>query len=127
MVAPMTGTWAFDRAACKATASSSGPVLELSASRSGAVIALRYRAGPAPRGAAPLRLSGPAGSWSLPGRAVKGAVRIARPLDEDAASRMLLLLGGGTVNAGTGPALVVPPAGDAGRDWFECVRGHLQS
>lgn len=123
----MTATWAFDRAACRATASSAGPVLDLSASRGGVVFGLRYRAGGAPRGVAPLRLSGPAGSWSLPARAIRGAVRVSRPMDEDTASRILVLLSGGSINAGAGGTLVLPPAGEAGRAWFECVRGHLQS
>lgn len=122
----MTATWAFNgNGPCKATATSSGSTLELTADRTAAVIALRYRAADAPRGAAPLRLSGPAGSWSLPARAVGRAVQVSRAMDEDAASRMLVLLSGGTVVAGRAGGLNLPNAGEAGRAWFECVRRQL--
>ena len=121
----MTATWAFtDNGACRATASSAGPTLELTADQATATIALRYRAA-VPRGPVAVRLSGPAGSWSLPGRAVGRAVQVSRPMDEDAASRILVLLSGGTVAAGQAGGLVLPPAGEAGRAWFECVRRQL--
>ena len=123
---PMTAIWAFDgNGTCKATATSSGPTLELTADRATAVMTLRYRVADAPRGAAPLRLSGPAGSWSLPARAVGRAIRVSRPMDEDAASRMLVILSGGTLVAGRAGGLSLPNAGEAGRAWFECVRRQL--
>lgn len=122
----MTAKWAFDgNGTCKATATSPGATLELTADRTTAVIALRYQAANAPRGAALLRLSGPAGSWSLPARAVGRAVRVSRTMDEDAASRLLVLLSGGTLAAGRAGGLSLPNAGEAGRAWFECVRRQL--
>lgn len=122
----MTAVWAFDgNGTCRATATSSGPTLELTADRTTAVIALRYQAADAPRGAVPLRLSGPAGSWSLAARAVGRVVRVSRAVDEDAASRVLVLLSGGTLMAGRAGGLQLPNSGEAGRAWFECVRCQL--
>ena len=121
----MTATWTFhDNGTCKATAASAGTTLELTAGQTTATVALRYKAA-VRRGPVAVRLSGPAGSWSLPARAAGRAIQVSRPMDEDAASRILVLLSGGTVAAGKAGGLTLPPAGDAGRAWFECVRRQL--
>ena len=122
----MSATWTFEGGeTCRATATGSGRTLALTADRVAATVALRFRAADALRGAMPLRLSGPAGSWNLPARTSGRTVWAARAMDEDAASRMLVLLSGGSLVAGRLGGLKLPNAGEAGRAWFECVRRQL--
>lgn len=122
----MTAAWTFedDDGTCKAVATSPDAVLELTADRSAATVVVRYK-GATLRGAAPLRLSGPAGSWSLPGRTVGRAVQASGTMDENAASRLLVLLSGGTLSVGRAGGISLPNAGPAGKTWFECVRRQL--
>jgi hypothetical protein len=78
----------------------------------------------------PISFAGNAGSWNLAARRV-GPHRImaSNPMEEDAASRILVLLGGGIIRIGPPnlglPPIRVPNAGAPGREWFECVRHQL--
>lgn len=80
---------------------------------------------------AQVAFAGAEGSWTLPARRGAGrAVTVALPLDETSASQARSVLGGGTVRLAERdavPALVLPDAGVAGRDWFGCVRSKLAS
>jgi hypothetical protein len=50
-------------------------------------------------------------------------------MSEDAVSRVLVLLSGGTIRINNGraglPTLRVPDAGQPGRSWFECAKQRL--
>jgi hypothetical protein len=50
-------------------------------------------------------------------------------MSEDAVSRVLVLLSGGTIRINNGrsglPILRVPDAGQPGRSWFECAKQRL--
>jgi hypothetical protein len=50
-------------------------------------------------------------------------------MTEQQAGQILILLGGGIISIGNrteaAPRLRIPNSGDAGRDWFECVRRQL--
>ena len=81
-------------------------------------------------GVGALRFQGPAGSWSVTAQAGPGSRAEANlALNDQAVGRVALLLAGGTLTpVGTGPtlpALTLPPAGAAGRQWFACARGLL--
>ena len=86
------------------------------------------RRGPTTSGG--LRFQGPAGEWAAQARIGPGSLAVAAlPLNDQAVGRVSLLLAGGTLapfGAGAAlPALVLPPAGAAGRHWFACARGLL--
>jgi hypothetical protein len=132
--------WSFraDEASCVASAAHSALALTIAVrDRRSVEVALRpgaaTQAPPARRRGGPsLAFSGPTGSWRASGRAGPArAVVLAQPLDETTASVVLMMLDGGSVDAGgpaTGlPALRLPPGGPAGRGWFECVRRQLPS
>ncbi|MDE2007130.1 MAG: hypothetical protein KGI51_11225 [Rhodospirillales bacterium] len=86
-------------------------------------------AAPAPEPGA-LRFAGRDGGWTAPARIGPGPVAGAYvKLDAGAIGRVALLLGGGTLDPIGGPeglpALLLPPAGAAGRSWYGCARGLL--
>ena len=83
-----------------------------------------------PRAPGALHFQGPAGGWTAQARIGPGTLAVAAlPLNDQAVGRIALLLAGGTlapVGAGTAlPALLLPPAGTPGRQWFACARGLL--
>lgn len=129
--------WSFQMGKALCAASAAHPALTLTITvRDGRLVevVLRSAAGTRTayrRGSSYLAFSGPTGSWRIPGRVGPDrAVRLSQSLDEAAASRVLMLLEGGTVEIAGGrgwPVLKLPPSGAAGRDWFECVRRQLLS
>ncbi len=130
----VTTRWSFDAADdhCRATMTGAGASLEAAVTRSGgATIALRateltrLRRG----SVVPMRLAGSAGAWTASGVVGRGIAVSKSPMDEDAAGRILVLLSGGTVQAGLPrmnlPTLAIPSAGARGTTWFGCVRKQL--
>jgi hypothetical protein len=128
--------WSFtskpDR--CVASAANSALTLTLVAEEGRSLsLELHARAAPefgAGRPAMPIAFAGQAGSWRVQGRpSSRGRILLAFPLDETSASRVLVLLSGGTLEAGRPesglPLLLVPAAGPSGQVWFECVRRQL--
>lgn len=131
--APVTATWSFrSGGACSATAAN--PVLSLEVGASNEALSLelhmsRRVALPA-NASVPITFSGAAGTWTTAGRLnAPRRVSASGPMTEDAASRVLVLLAGGTIRTGGRqrdvPVLRIPDAGVAGRNWFECVRQRL--
>ena len=77
-----------------------------------------------------LGFSGEVGSWRSRGRlTTRGVIELREALDERAATRLLALISGGTLQPlRTGSALAgmrLAPAGERGPEWFECVRRQL--
>ena len=76
-----------------------------------------------------LKFSGSRGSWGAEGRSVKtGAVFRMTP-DDTFLVKVMALLNGGTVEvlakASKLLTVAVPPAGDRGQGWFECMRARI--
>lgn len=121
---PAPARWSFSVTVrgCEARATAPGVSLVL---RTEADRTLRLALSGA-RGAsdrAKLEFAGPDGEVSLPVRRAGAALVAEVPADGAAADRAGVLLGGGTLRLGGGPALLtVPDAGVAGRDWLGCVR-----
>ena len=125
--------WILDNADdhCRATMTGAGASLEAVMTRAGATLTFRSpELARVRRGSAvPLRLNGPAGSWTAAAVAGGRSATAKAPMDEDAAGRMLVLLSGGTLQAGLPraglPTLAIPAAGARGSTWFGCVRKQL--
>ena len=77
----------------------------------------------------PIRFLAKNAFWTiLARRAPGGQLAASVPLSEKEAARVLVLLGGGTLEAGVGTGAFtvrLPAAGQEGVDWFACVRGRL--
>ena len=77
----------------------------------------------------PFRFSARNASWTvLARRSSSGQLGASSSLSEKEVAQVSVLLGGGTLSAGTGATaltLRLPPAGQEGSDWFACVREHL--
>jgi hypothetical protein len=130
---PVASSWSFHAGeVCTATAGGAGLALDVAVSRDTLELVVRM-----PRGAAraarrsvPIAFAGTSGAWTVTGRQV-GHQRVvaSQPMTEPQAGQVLILLGGGIVRIGdrgeAAPRLRVPNSGDAGRDWFECVRRQL--
>ena len=77
-----------------------------------------------------LRFSGPSGNWNLQasGNARHGISASSAP-DEVSLGRVLILLGGGTLNITVSPSalppLHIPPAGPEGQAWSDCARRQM--
>ena len=127
-VRPAAAKWSFSVtvAGCEARAAAPGLSLVL---RTEADRTLRVALSGARRTSegAKLDFAGPDGEVSLPVRRA-GAVLVAElPADEASTDRVGVVLGGGTLRLGGGPALLnVPDAGVAGRDWLGCVRSRME-
>ena len=125
---PASARWSFSVTVqgCEARATAPGVSLVL---RTEADRTLRLAVSGA-RGAserARLDFSGPDGDVSLPLRRAGGLLVAELPADEASADRASVVLGGGTLRLGGGPALLsVPDAGVAGRDWLGCVRSRME-
>ena len=124
---PVEARWSFSVTVrgCEARATAPGASLALRTEAGGGV---RLALSGGRRGSDGTRLdfAGPEGEVSLPVRRA-GALLVAElPADEASADRAGVLLGGGTLRLGGGPALLtVPDAGVAGRDWLGCVRSRM--
>lgn len=128
------GVWSFEKRDNLCTARASHATLVLSANvRDG-----RFGLSVTPSRARPIRaglpgrlsFSGTIGSWRLQGRtSSSGGLEFGERLDEAAASRLMALISGGLLEAkGPGtrlPSLRLPPAGQPGGDWFDCIRQQL--
>jgi hypothetical protein len=130
--APVTSNWSFDRSACTAKASGPGLSFEVTASSTelSLVVHTARRVSLRPTADVPIAFTGRSGNWTLAGRlAAPRRIATVSPTSEDAVSRVLVLLSGGTIRIGTGraglPILRVPDAGQPGRSWFECVKQRL--
>lgn len=129
----ITSSWSFHSGdVCTATAGGGALALDVAASRDTLRLVVRVPASlamPANRGVA-IAFAGTSGAWTITGnKAAANRVIASRPMNEDQAGRILLLLGGGNVRVGSRgdrvPELRVPNSGPSGRDWFECVRRQL--
>jgi hypothetical protein len=130
--------WSFatgpDR--CVATASGDHSVVRVTVVRNGSVaLSLGYPP-PAVRQLKPgtragLSFSGPSGHWSVQGQAnAQRGISASSPPDEVSLGRILLLLGGGSLDAAAAPKLKLPPlqvgpAGPEGQAWFDCARAQM--
>jgi hypothetical protein len=77
-----------------------------------------------------IRFSGLAGNWDISGHLVRGpAVVSTLPMDDASLGRLIMMLGGGTVDVPTGPSqlpiFALPPAGREGRAWLRCAHQKL--
>lgn len=129
---PVRVTWSF-RAGdneCSATAAAGATSLQVSVRRNmpiRMVVSLSSR--PTESSAVvPVRFNGSAGNWQIVARRL-GDRQITATLgsDDTALSRILVLLGGGTMELGGGQvqpiaSLAIPESGSEGRAWFDCVR-----
>jgi hypothetical protein len=130
--APVASNWSFDRTACSAKASGPGLSLDVTASSAELrlVLHMARRVSLRANTDVPIAFTGRSGNWTLAGRlAVPRQLTAASPMSEDAVSRVLVLLSGGTIRISNGrsglPPLRVPDAAQAGRSWFECVKQRL--
>ena len=127
-----SAVWSFNSGEqCIATASSSAVAVAVAATDRTVTWTVRGRlasAVPAQRNL-PLAFSGTNASWTVPARRAARRQLIASiPLSEYAASRVLLMLRGGTLRLGAGgsaPTIRLPGSGQDGTQWFECVRKRL--
>lgn len=127
-VRPAAAKWSFSVtvAGCEARAAAPGLSLVL---RTEADRTLRVALSGASRASNEARLdfAGPDGEISLPVRRAGAVLAAVLPADEASVDRAGVLLGGGTLRLGGGPALLtVPDAGVAGRDWLGCVRSRME-
>ncbi len=128
--APVDGAWSFSILADRCTARVAHRDMALAitagpARRASFALSAPGRALPASR-ALRIGFTGDGGRWQLPARTdARRTATAGFALDNTGTARIQDLLGGGTLSAqGSGvaaPALVVPDAGVAGRDWYGCV------
>jgi hypothetical protein len=128
--APVDGDWSFSILADRCTARVAHRDMALAitagpAKRASFALTAPNRGLP-PSRAIPMSFRGDAGRWQLSGRSdARRTVMASLPLDATGTARIQDLLGGGTLTASgrgvSAPALVVPDAGVAGRDWYGCV------
>lgn len=130
--APVASSWSFDGSACSAKASGPGLSLDVTASSTelSLVIHAARRVSQRANTDVPIAFTGRAGNWTVAGRlAAPRQITAASPMSEDAVSRVLVLLSGGTIRINNGraglPTLRVPDAGQPGRSWFECAKQRL--
>jgi hypothetical protein len=130
--APVTSHWSFDGGACSAKASGPGLSLDVIASsiQLSLVIHPTRRVSHRVNTDVPVAFTGRSGNWTLAGRVTDvRQIAAVSPMSEDAVSRVLVLLSGGTIRINNGhaglPILRVPDAGQPGRTWFECVKQRL--
>lgn len=130
--APVASRWSFDRSACSAKASGPGLSLDVTASSDqlSLVIHSVRRVSQRANTDVPVAFTGRSGNWTLAGRVANvRQIAAVSPMSEDAVSRVLVLLSGGTIRISNGraglPILRVPDAGQPGRTWFECVKQRL--
>lgn len=135
--AEMDAEWSFaiTPQSCHAQASAKDLTLTIDAEDEG-IVALTV-AGAAisslvshPGPSAHLIFSGPGGTWTLMARTQPAnSLSVRMPLNKTSASDVLSLLSGGRLEGRKAqrhsPALNLPDANVAGRDWFGCVRTKL--
>lgn len=84
---------------------------------------------PAGHAAVSLRFSGPTGSWQVSAQpGVRHHLTAALGATDTALSRVLVLLGGGTLDVGSQDqvsAIGIAPSEAQGQTWFDCARGKL--
>lgn len=127
----LRGAWRFeqDAAACTATVVAGRDTLTVGIRRNEPVRLTLALAEPAPP-TARLRFSGSSGNWQIVAQQA-GARSLVATLGADtlALSRLLVLLGGGTLEIGEPdqalPAIGLPAAGEQGQTWFDCGRDRL--
>ncbi len=129
--------WSFDVGSDRCIATAAGQLTTLTVTvRRNAAVDLNL-AFPAPDAAqigagssANLRFSGPSGKWALQasGNARHG-LRVSSSPDEMSFGRVLILLGGGTLDVAALPLLLasvqIPPAGPDGQAWSDCARHQM--
>jgi hypothetical protein len=127
----LRGTWRFDQdaAACVATLAAGRDTLTISVRRNVPVRLALALGEPAPA-TARLRFTGNSGNWQIGAqRAGDRSLGATLGADTIALSRVLVLLGGGTLDVGEAeqglPAISVPAAGGQGQTWFDCSRDKL--
>ena len=128
----LRGTWRFeqDAAACVATLVAGRDTLMVSVRRN-APVRLALALDDTAPAIARLRFTGGSGGrWQIVAQRA-GARSLAGTLGTGdlALSRVLVLLGGGTLEIGEAeqalPALGLPAAGEQGQAWFDCARDRL--
>lgn len=127
----LRGTWRFeqDAAACVATLVAGRDTLMVSVRRN-APVRLALALDDTAPAIARLRFTGGSGVWQIVAqRAGTGSLAATLGADSLALSRVLVLLGGGTLEIGEAeqalPALGLPAAGEQGQAWFDCARDRL--
>ena len=128
-------TWHFQPTPdnCRATVQAGRVTLAISAGHAGPIRLVLSQpapeAGPlAPGTRVQLRFTGPAGTWQISGAATRdNAAVFSFGAGEDALSRLLIMLSGGTIDPeAPGLPLISLPASNAdGTIWFTCVRHAL--
>lgn len=125
--------WSFDVGPdhCIATAAGDLATLTVTARRTAAVALDLAVSGPQAaritrRLPVTLRFSGPSGSWSLPASGTaQHRIGASSALDELSLGRVVILLGGGTLDVAVPPpglpTLQIPPAGPQGQSWSDCA------
>ena len=127
----LRGTWRFDQdaATCVATLVAARDTLTVSVRRN-APVRLALTLNEPPPATARLRFAGSGGRWQIVAQRA-GARSLAGTLGTGdlALSRVLVLLGGGTLEIGEAeqglPAISLPAAGEQGQAWFDCGRDKL--
>ena len=130
---PVTrAVWSFSSAQnCVATASSSIIAIGIETTDSAVTWTVRGPLAAMAPGQRHVRLAfaGNHAAWTIIARrAPRGQLIASMPLSEYAAGRILVMLGGGALQVGTGSdvrTIVLPGSGQDGARWFGCVRDHL--
>jgi hypothetical protein len=128
-----TTTWNFDTGSdeCVAVATAGATSIRIIVQRHVPIrLLLSLAAPPGRRAPIPLRFSGQTGSWQA-SLQPSGTRQLTADLgsDETALSRVLVLLGGGLLDAGPAElpvvSLTIAPSATRGQQWFDCAREKL--
>jgi hypothetical protein len=125
--------WAFESAndSCIAVAAAGDTALRLTIRRNEPIRLVLDLAPPIDRlpaghAAVPLRFAGPTGSWQVSAQpSARHHLTAALGATDTALSRVLVLLGGGTLDVGSQDqvsAIGIAPSDVQGQTWFDCAR-----
>lgn len=126
----LRATWAFvsGNDQCVATAAAGPTAVRVTIRRDAAIrLAVTLPANPTAKPPVPLRFDGPAGRWQVFASPVGGR-QLAAVLgsDNDALTRVLVLLSGGSFDVGAPDqviaSLAIAPSESDGQHWFDCAR-----
>ena len=131
----VTVAWSFEIGpeSCIATAAGGSATLTVAVRRNAAVdltLAVPEASRITAHSTPSLRFSGPSGAWSLPASGTaRHGIAAATGADEESLGRMLILLGGGTLEVALTPpglpTLLIQAAGPEAQAWSDCARRQM--